>query len=231
MSGGLPRAERGFTLLEVMVAMAILALALTVIAQTQQAGMREELRAKMMTIATMLAREKMTSTEEELFEDEEVSDGDFDREEEGDFDEEGFANFKYSLKIERIELPAALDADALTDTLNNDDEQGAGGQPPGPGAGMAALGSNMLAQQFQIFRKVLEESIRRLSLEVSWKEGRVPRSITVVSYFTDPRRVDKAAGGGISLPSGLTPPVGAPTGGDTSGGSAGTGASVGGASR
>ena len=183
------RSEGGFTLLEVMVALAILALALTVVSQAQQASMRQVLRAKMMTVATLLARDKMVDLEDDLFK---KGFSDFEEEEKGDFDEEGFRDYQWTLRIEKIELPQTIDPTAMADA----DGAGSGsGSAAGPSTGIGMLGGQMLGKQFEMFRNVLEQAIRRVSLKVHWKEGRLVRAITVVGYFTDPRKIDIAAGG------------------------------------
>ncbi|PID39342.1 MAG: hypothetical protein CSA65_07560 [Proteobacteria bacterium] len=188
--------EVGFTLIEVMVALAILALSLTVISQAQQASMRQVVRSKMMTVATLLAREKMVDLEEDLFKE---GFSDFEEEEKGDFDEEGFKSYRWTLKIEKIELPESIDGEGLADAASGGNGSGSGpGGAGGAGAtGMGMLGGKMMGQQFQMFRGVIENAIRRVSLKVSWNEGRRERAITVVAYFTDPRKID-AAGAGVS---------------------------------
>lgn len=183
------RSQDGFTLLEVMVALAILALALTVVSQAQQASMRQVLRAKMMTVATLLARGKMVELEDDLFK---KGFSDFEEEEKGDFDEEGFRDYQWTLRVEKIELPQTIDPTAMADA----DGAGSGsGSAAGPSTGIGMLGGQMLGKQFEMFRNVLEQAIRRVSLKVHWKEGRLVRAITVVGYFTDPRKIDIAAGG------------------------------------
>lgn len=225
----------GFTLIEVMAAVAILAVALTVIAESQQAGMRHVLRAKKMTIATMLAREKMVDLEDELFEE---GFSEFNKEEEGKFEDVRLGklgeHFSWKLKIEKIELPTSLDPNAMSDAITGGDEAA---EASGIG-GMAAMGGQMLSSQFEMFRSVLEQSIRRVSLEVLWKEGRRKKSISVAAYFTDPRRIDGAIQTGPAIPGvgggvpGSGPGGGVPGGGAGGGGSgpgAGTGGSTGGA--
>jgi hypothetical protein len=66
---------------------------------------------------------------------------------------------------------------------------------------MFAAGAKMMSTQFEIFRNVLEESIRRVSVRVTWKEGTRERYVSVVGYFTDPRKIGIA---GV-LPSAPTP--------------------------
>ncbi len=197
--------ERGFTLIEVMVSLAILALALTVIGEAQQAAMRQVMRAKMMTVATLLAREKMVDVEDDLFKD---GFSDFEEEETGDFDDEKFPRYSWTLKIEKVEMPQSIDGKALGDAAADGAEGSGGMGEKGPAStGMGMLGGQMLGKQFEMFRNVIEAAIRRVSLKVAWKEGRRDRAITVVGYFTDPRKIDAAAGfsSGPKTPAPKTP--------------------------
>ena len=191
--------DDGFSLLEVMIAMAILALSLTVVSQAQQSAMRQIRRSKMMTLATLLAREKMVDIEDDLFKD---GFSDFEEEETGDFSEEGHKDLQWRLKIEKVELPQQIDADAIGDAVGGGiggSGTGGSGASGGLGGGMAQVGGQLIGQQFQMFRNVLEQSIRRVHLEVSWPDGAEDRAVTVVAYFTDPRKVDAAAGGAGAL--------------------------------
>jgi hypothetical protein len=193
-----------------MVALAILALALTVISQSQSASMRQVLRAKMMTTAVLLARHKMVDIEDDLFKE---GFSDFEETEKGDFEDQDFGHFKWELKIEKIELPESVDADAVSDAA-------ASAGAPGGGAGSLASGTAraggaVMGAQFQLIRPLLESSIRRVLLKVHWKEGTAERSITVTSYFTDTRKVTSLGGlGSFAAPSAKGGPG---TGNSTSG--------------
>jgi len=107
MTGGAERArgEGGFSLLEVMVALAILALALVSLAGITTANVRNTHHAKMVTVATFLARAKMAEIED-LIIDEGFTEND--QEEEGDFSDQERPEFRWSTLIERVELPADL---------------------------------------------------------------------------------------------------------------------------
>ncbi|MBK8479979.1 MAG: prepilin-type N-terminal cleavage/methylation domain-containing protein [Proteobacteria bacterium] len=184
----------GFTLVEVMVALAILALALTVVAEAQQAGMRRTLRAQFVTTATMLAREKMIDVEERLYE---KGFSQFEEEQEGDFEGEGLERFRYRVTIDKVELPSGLDAQALAGALGG--REGSEGSAGGAG-GATAIGGQLLGGQLELFRTVLEQSIRRVSLQVLWREGRSEQQVQVDAYFTDPSLVGGGAMGGLAAP-------------------------------
>ena len=193
----------GFTLLEVMVALAILALSLTVISQAQTMAARTVGRSKHVTIATMLARQLMVETEDKLFEE---GFSDFDEEKKDNFRELGFKQYSYTLKVDKVELPPNINADSLAKAASGggDDSSGtgsgSGAGPGGGGGGMFAAGAKLMGAQFELFRNVLEQSIRRVTVRVAWKEGSKKRFIQVVGYFTDPRKIDAVAGGARVTP-------------------------------
>ena len=198
----------GFTLLEVMITLAILGMSLTAISRSQQNSVRAANRAKWITVATLLAREKMVEVEDELFKE---GFSDFEDENTGDFKDEGFERFSYVLKVDKVELPASVNSDSIGGVLGMDaDEQGQQ-DDQSQGSAMLKMGTQMLAKQFELIRGVLEESIRRVQLRVEWKEGKRTQAVTVVAYFTDPRKIDGAAGGRIvpGVGGGLTTPGGA----------------------
>jgi general secretion pathway protein I len=213
----------GFSLLEVMVALAILGLGLTAISRSQQNSIRAANRSRMITVAVALARAKMIEVEDLAFE---KGFSEFEEKEEGDFKEEGFDRFSYALQVEKVELPANLDAQSAVDMLGGGTEQKGDSDSKSSPGGMMKLGAQMLSKQFDIIRNVLEQSIRRVQLKVSWQEGTATRDITVVSYFTDPRQVDIAIGGSLG---GLVPSL---SGGNLSSllGGSGSGGASGGSS-
>ena len=97
--------SRGFTLLEVMVALAILATTLVVLLQIITNNVRATNHAKMTTAATLLARGKMTDIEDSILENGFSTDNETDK---GTFRDQNFPNFRWESSIERIELPTDM---------------------------------------------------------------------------------------------------------------------------
>jgi prepilin-type N-terminal cleavage/methylation domain-containing protein len=132
MSGA--RASRGFTLLEVMIGLALLALGLVVLIKSTTGNIVSAKRAQMMGVATDLSRGKMYDIEEKL-----LKDGftDTDQSEEGQsFDQEGWPEFKYSYKVEQIELPSFDQLQAIATGTAKDKGAGSGaGRGSGGGSG------------------------------------------------------------------------------------------------
>ena len=91
-----PRGWRGFTLLEVMVALAVLAGALVVSSDVVSGALRNHARAQHLEVATLLARGKMAALED-LFEWRGFRASD--EHDEGSFEDEGHPEVKWRLEV------------------------------------------------------------------------------------------------------------------------------------
>jgi general secretion pathway protein I len=140
--------RRGFTLLEVVVAMAILALALLAIFDLNAGAVASHAYAKRLTIATMLARSKMTDIEQDLYD--KGFDND-DREITGDFRAEGWEAYTWKAQI-LAPRTTELSPDKLLEALFNlppgtSGTQGlaallGGGRDGGVGSALSSLGGS-----------------------------------------------------------------------------------------
>src|SRR5712692_5878851 len=86
----------GFTLLEVIVSMAILGLALMAIFDLNAGAVAMHAYTKKLTVASLLARSKMIDIEQDLYDKGFNND---DEEKSGDFSDEGWSSFKWRAKI------------------------------------------------------------------------------------------------------------------------------------
>jgi general secretion pathway protein I len=190
------KGRAGFSLLEVMIAVAILAGALTWMVVGISRNIRAENHAKLMTVATFLSREKMIETEDELYE---KGFGEFEKELAGNFEDRGFERFTWKVVVDKVELPSS---DQIQTVLTKAQEAKSsltgesGGTPEGvtsPGGNSpVSAGAATIGSQFGIVKDVLEQGIRRVTVKVEWQENRRPQEMSLVAYYTDPRRVDQA---------------------------------------
>jgi general secretion pathway protein I len=225
--------QRGFTLLEVLVAIAILGLGLTMILSSQVGLFTSASRGEHLTVATNLARCKMSELELEL-----VREGYplIDQSDEGPCcgDEEQ-PGYRCSTKVERITLPdpSTMSSDAGTEEgadplgpfaalaeLGSGQASGSGSpsatgasslqdmaQTIGSSASASGLGPMVMGFVYPEIKPLLEASIRRVTVTVSWKEGARERDLSVTQFVTDPQQggLDADAGpgfgeGGLSIP-------------------------------
>lgn len=178
----------GFTLLEVMVAVAILAIALTAIFSSQAGAIRAGARARHMTTASLLARCKMAEIEEHM-----VRDG-FPAVSESGEDEccEGgeHEGFRCEWTVDRVELPDTVESGGPggLSGLGGDHE----GDTAGAGdieaaltgaAGGDAVGEMAMQAAFPVLRPLIEEQVRRATVTVIWGEGEGARSFDVSQYL------------------------------------------------
>jgi general secretion pathway protein I len=182
-----------FTLLEVMVAVAILAIALTAIFASEAGAIRVATRARFTTTATLLARCKMAEIEEQTMRDglPAVSAAGVDECcEEGEVE-----GFECEWEISRIVLP---DQAALGDEEGGGDALaglagagGEGGEAPDVASlmgGMMGGGGDMMSElaltyAFPVIKPQLEEQVRRARVTVRWHEGEREQSFDVVQYL------------------------------------------------
>lgn len=199
--------QGGFTLLEMMIAMAILAGALTWLVEGMTRNIRAENHAKMITTATFLARGKMIDFEDDL---RDKGFGEFDKEQTGTFDDKGFSRFSWKVIVDKVELPNAEQMQTVLSKAQQAKQEAQGqatsdNQPQTPfsmlggtngqtsaGGSPLSAGAGMLGSQFGLIKGVLEQGIRRVTVEVSWAEAKQPEKVSVVAYYTDVRTVDQA---------------------------------------
>ena len=218
------RRSRGFTLLEVMVALAVLAGSLMAVADLSGNALRNYAYARDLSVATLLARGKMAELEEKY---EDVGFTDFDQTEDGSFSDQGQPGMRWKLELrkptsdltpEKI-LGAFLgggDGDTGTQEMlgkllgGPGDPGGGGGSKGGPSAGTpGGLLGGVLQGQIKAFTEELKKAVRRVSLRVSWKDGKVENGFDVSTYWVvlNPKAAGGARGPDPDIPPNLaTPP-------------------------
>jgi prepilin-type N-terminal cleavage/methylation domain-containing protein len=175
--------QGGFTLLEVMAAVAILALTLVVLLSVITNNMRATAHARLLTTATFLARGKIVSLEDGLIE---KGFQDLDETDEGNFADDGFREFSWTTAIEKIQLPTDMAQTA---------QQAAGdkSQNKDPMQALTGMVGGLMGMFVEPVRIGLQESVRRITVRVFWNERKRPeQSIEVVTYVTDPAKLDMA---------------------------------------
>ena len=176
---------RGFTLLEVMVAMAILAISFTALLGTQSQAMIITHYVRDVTVASMLARSKMADLEhhhrKEGFDS-------FDEEDDGDFGDEGYPKFSWHVLLEKIEADESAIESLMSQAPGSAEEISASlmDNPAFAGADLSGMNFNpsMIFAGLPMFLDQLGEKVRKVTLTIRWPEGRKgSRSMAVNTYF------------------------------------------------
>ena len=228
------RGGRAFSLLEVMVAVAILGLLLSVILSAQGGLAASNRSAANMGMAADLARCKMTEIEEKMLRDGYPEIDALDTEVSCclDGDREGFL---CDTRLEKVELPqppqnslddgggllssagggdggalSLLSNPAGTGELNLDGGiQNLQGQL-GPGAAQGML-TTVMGMVYPSVKLLMEASIRRVTVVVKWKEGPKAKELELVQFITNPQR----GGLGFSIDAGVAPAASGASGAST----------------
>jgi general secretion pathway protein I len=197
--------RRGFTLLEVMISLAILAVALVAISDLNGGAVAMHAYSRRATEATLLLRGKMLDVEDDL---QKTGFSDFNDEKHGDFTDESAPDYSWSAEI--LKPDVQLDPSQLLNLLGAGQQGGSKGSPGGGGpvAGLAGAASqlaaamggaqgalqglqggaaaNMLAgplggiltSQATTFIETLKKSVREIRLTVSWQEGKEKQEVS-----------------------------------------------------
>lgn len=191
---------RGYTLMEVMVALAILAMSLTVLLGTQASAARMSDRANQMALAALLARSKMIDIEHELLDPNGTGLPEMEDTMRGDFRDEGFDNMDWEALIEVIEI-----TDEAQESFNAQiyEQLFGAGDSGGALAGATGVSSFMpmiMSMVPQIMNDVASRA-RKVTLTVAWEEGKREMTLTVQQYVvqTDPEAAQGMTGGDAAL--------------------------------
>ncbi len=222
--------KRGFSLLEVMVALAIFGLMISGILAAQGGLAASNKKAANMGEATTLARCKMTELEEKLLKLGYPAIDDIDN---GVVCCEGAdtSRFTCDYKVEKIIMPdpptSSMNLDGGASTLLGIGDAGpagldfagglgsignmlgpAGGSGAGGAAGLVDMAMGIV---YPMMKPMMEASIRKITVTVRWKEGPNPQEFVLAQYGTNPQSGgflgNFMGDGGAPLPSGSGAPA------------------------
>jgi len=222
--------RHGFTLLEVMISLAILALALTTIAGINANSFESSNYARGLTVATLLARSKMLDIELELEQDG-FSEGV--RKLKGDFSEEGYDDVEWEVIIRPVDVDITklirsfFGGDVSADSLPDQMQAFLGGQQGLTREEVAQQGEEVGGNQIRemlggqgievVFRQVSEtlgNSIREIVLDIRWGPEKFREEVRFVQYVTTTGRIATPTGidGSIRTPGNTAIPATLPGG-------------------
>ena len=154
-----------FSLLEVLIALSILAITITAILGTQSGHLRLSQRGEYMSTAVMLAREKLADTELNYrygnLPNDDVEE--IKKIEEQPFGEE-YPGFGYELTIKKVEIPIPKGIFGGDDTEN---------------------GNQQLANSSGYISQILSQAIREVRLKILWESAAGEDQIEIVTHLVD----------------------------------------------
>lgn len=171
----------GFTLLEVLIALAILASVMTVLMGTVANSSQQAIFSNQLTRVSQLARTKMIDLEYEI-----VEEGFSDDVEEyrGDFREEGYPEIKWEARVDPVEIPEGVE-DELLGQVNS---QLFGGQDAqGALKGNAAFSSKlpMLVSLIPMMINHIGRKTRRVRLKIYYEFAGQEQTLSLSQYIVD----------------------------------------------
>lgn len=185
------RRTDGFTLLEVMISVAILAIGMTAIFASEVQSIDAGTTAQGYNIATLMARCKMGEIEEEI-----ANQGLPAIDAKGeDACCEGaeIDGFTCEWAVDRVVLPdeALMDEEGEDSSLLSDpgsqtgvlDGMLSGASPLGAGGGGDAMAEMAIGIAFPVLKPAIEEQVRRATVTVNWAHHRREMSFDVVQYI------------------------------------------------
>ncbi len=184
------RGSRGFSLLEVLIAVAILAMALSSLLVSQGQSMRATAYARELSSAALLAEYQLIEIEWQYKEDGWPSS---DKEYTGNFEEQGWPDIRYECLADFLEIP---EYSQLMNAKDESDQATDGDDAYTQDAGDQAFSA--MGMVWPIVKQAVEDSIRKAICTVYWKNGGVEEEFTVATFWTDPARLANIAsmGGG-----------------------------------
>jgi general secretion pathway protein I len=199
----------GFTLLEVLVAIAILGLGLTIVLSAQTGVFWSYSRARHLSQAPGLLRCKMAEIELDLLKlgfslTEQTDSGEC-------CEDQAAPGYTCDWKVQKVLLPelpvggtadgdggvsGGLGALGSLATLQQNGGTGLGENPQvsdltemmGAGASMDGIAPMVMGFVYPDLKPMLEASIRKITVTVRWKEGESDRDLSVTQYVTSPQQ-------------------------------------------
>lgn len=180
--------RRAFSLLEVMVALAILSVGLVTLMQVQARSAQLAIQARELTVATMLARAKLYDCQTDIVK-RGFSIGEYD--EEGNFDDEGYPTYYWECHGYQPEMPTGDVGDpSAAAGLLGGGADAAGGDAAAAGAEQAMGFMGPILTQMS---KVMADSVRELVIVVRWGVGDEQQELTVTTHVIDKGPVTQVA--------------------------------------
>ena len=188
---GTNSSQRGFTLLEVMLALAILAVSLLVLVDVQNNSALMSKQAEKMLVGTMLAKDKLIEAQLEL---ENKGFTTTDTEESGDFSEaysSEYPEYTWILKVSQMDAGGAVTGlgsmlDAARQTKEEQAKESGAAEQVGGLDDQLEQGAGMLGMDPEFLSEELGRFIREVRVRVTWTDGASEDYVELVAHVINP---------------------------------------------
>lgn len=186
-----PLPEDGFTLLEVLIALAIMVICFASVLSVESGAINASARAKTMNIVQMLAKNQMIETEYkiqgQIFDSVKTEDG-------GKF-KSPYEDYRWTTTVKKIDFPNITGAISAAAGGGGTAPSGSGAS--GGGSGAATGGANsaaaasqepttgMAQQVSQLVTQYLSQAVREVTVTIYWKKGGGEQHFSVSTYWVD----------------------------------------------
>jgi len=173
----------GFTLLETIIALAIMVVAFASIIMAESNSIQASIHAKEMNIVAMLARNKMIETEYKI---EGKTFDEYKKEENGTF-ETPYQDYKWLTEVKEIEFPNLTSIQSAGQSPSG----GGGSSTSGNGTQGADANSGFAETITKLLTKYLSKSLREVTITVSWKNtnggklAKDTKKFSLTTYWVD----------------------------------------------
>ena len=154
---------RGFSLLEVMISLAILASSILILYISHSNSVLTSARSENVTLASLLAQEQLTQYLLDIEKDMALGIFPDEKEDGGQFDAP-YERFKWEIQIKKVEIPLA--------------------SASGDGKAQSNVSGSQVAQYAS---KLIGDGVRFVTIKISWPEGEEEEFITVSTHVTNMR--------------------------------------------
>jgi prepilin-type N-terminal cleavage/methylation domain-containing protein len=182
----------GFTLLEVMVAMAVLAVSMTSLMTSQMQNLRATRHAQQLTAISFLAEYQLIETEYIV-----RKEGGWvleDKYYEGIFADQGWPEIRYKCLVDFILIPEYSQLRAAKDETKRATREASGDSSSMYYQSAGDKAFTALGMVWPVVKQAIERSIRKVKCTVFWKDGTIPNEYSIYTFWADPEKLKTIPG-------------------------------------